>query len=110
MRGTYHGTENWSTNISLSNDKVTESITFDTSENKAYATLELYAGDVFKFDRYQNGRDIGMAVTYSIESSDNIYYPVGWADNNVTVKIGRAMFGIMSIIPHLRFVMNFYIL
>ena len=85
LKGTYHGSEDWTSPATLSNDKVTESITWSTSENKAYATLELYAGDTFKFCRYQNGMQIAMPTTFSIETTDSTYYPVDYSGNNVRV-------------------------
>ena len=85
LKGTYHGTEDWANPATLSNDKVTESIVWNSSENKAHATLELYAGDTFKFCRYQNGVQIAMPTTFSIETTDSTYYPVGYSSNNVRV-------------------------
>lgn len=82
--GKYHGAaENWEA-VSLSNDKVTESVTYDEGLNKFYATVELYAGDYFKLININRGIQYWETI-HSIRSADETYYPHDWNGNNIKV-------------------------
>ncbi len=85
LRGKYQGVTDWDNNIALSNATVTESISYNSTDSKLYATLELFANDVVKFVRYSGGLMTWVGAA-SVTPADATYYPASADDKaNLTV-------------------------